>query len=69
MPVVITSVQGDTVDLICFNHYGYTSGVTEQVLDNNPGLAALGVVLPMGTKIELPDTSARTQPKTLNLWD
>ncbi|MCW8965195.1 MAG: tail protein X [Candidatus Pacearchaeota archaeon] len=69
MPAIVTSVQGDTVDLICFNHYGYTSGVTEQVLNNNPGLAALGVILPMGTKIELPDITARTQPKTINLWD
>jgi len=69
MPAIVTSVQDDTVENICFKHYGYTSGVTEQVLNNNPGLAALGVVLPMGTKLELPDISIRTQPKTINLWD
>lgn len=66
---IVFSVQGDTVELICYRRYGYTSGVTEQILNTNPGLAALGPILPMGTKIELPDITAKTQPKTLNLWD
>ena len=69
MSITVYTSQGDTVESICFQHYGYTSGVTEQVLDENPGLAALGIVLPMGTQIELPEISARTQPKTQNLWD
>ena len=69
MFTTVISVQGDTVENICFKHYGYTSGVTEQVLNTNPGLASLGAILPMGTRIELPDISTRTQPKTTNLWD
>ncbi|TLX52838.1 phage tail protein, partial [Stutzerimonas nosocomialis] len=28
--------QGDTVDAICWRHYGRTAGVVEQVLDANP---------------------------------
>lgn len=30
--------QYDTVDALCWRHYGRTQGVTEQVLKANPGL-------------------------------
>lgn len=32
--------QYDTVDALCWRHYGRTQGVTEQVLKANPGLGA-----------------------------
>ena len=32
----LRSLQGDTLDLILFRHYGYTAGITEQVLNLNP---------------------------------
>lgn len=35
----VKALQGDTVDLLCFRHYGTTQGVTEQVLAANPGLS------------------------------
>jgi len=50
---VITQA-GDTVDLVCWRHYGITRAVTEVVLRANPGLAAMGPKLPAGTKIVLP---------------
>ena len=34
--------QYDTVDALCWRHYGRTQGVTEQVLKANPGLAEYG---------------------------
>ncbi len=34
--------QYDTVDALCWRHYGRTQGVTEQVLKANPGLAEHG---------------------------
>ncbi len=34
--------QYDTVDALCWRHYGRTQGVTEQVLQANPGLAEYG---------------------------
>ncbi|VUC77800.1 Phage tail protein X (GpX) [Salmonella sp. NCTC 11881] len=34
--------QYDTVDALCWRHYGRTQGVTEQVLHANPGLAEYG---------------------------
>ena len=40
--------QYDTVDALCWRHYGRTQGVTEQVLKANPGLAEYGPFLPHG---------------------
>ena len=47
--------QYDTVDALCWRHYGRTQGVTEQVLQANPGLAEYGPFLPHGLQVELPD--------------
>lgn len=61
--------QGQTVDLVCLAHYGRTASVTELVIDANPGIAALGPVLPVGTVLMLP--AIETKPKALelvNLW-
>ena len=45
---------GQTVDMVCNDHYGATADVTELVLEANRGVANLGGVLPLGTKIVLP---------------
>jgi len=65
----IRAVQGDTIDLICQRRYGHTRGITEAVLEANPGLADLGPVLPIGTLVNLPDISAPAQQTTIKLWD
>lgn len=65
----IVSVQGDTVDLICAQHYGYTAKVTEAVLAANSGIAALGVQLPVGTRVKLPAITPVTIKNTVKLWD
>jgi phage tail protein X len=67
-----TALQGETVDEVCWRVLGYTRTVVEQVLDLNPGLAALGPRLPAGTVIALPEasSSAATQTlETISLWD
>lgn len=62
--------QGDTVDAICWRYYGRTAGVTEAVLDANPGLADLGPVIPHGTAVTLPDAATQAeQRQVVNLWD
>lgn len=69
MPTVIAA-QGDTVDSICWDYYGRTAGVTEAVLDANPGLADLGPIIPHGTAVTLPDAAPQAeQPKVVNLWN
>lgn len=62
--------QHDTVDALCWRHYGRTAGVVEAVLDANPGLADHGVVLPPGLLVTLPElqTAAPERPM-VNLWD
>ncbi|MGK4311724.1 tail protein X [Pseudomonas mosselii] len=62
--------QGDTVDAICWRYYGRTAGVTEAVLEANPGLADLGPVIPHGTAVTLPDAAPQAeQRQVVNLWD
>lgn len=66
----LRAVQGDTVDAICWRHYGRTAGVVEQVLEANPGLANLGPVIPNGTLVELPAAAVQAvERQTVNLWD
>ena len=66
----VTSIAGETVDLICRRHYGGESGYVEAVYDANRGLAAYGPILPAGVVIVLPEVDAITQPDTaFRLWD
>lgn len=64
-----TSRDGDTVDLICWKHYGKTDTTTELVYKNNPHLAKLDVVLPLGTNIYLPDFQEVKVTQFVELWD
>jgi len=60
-----------TLDAICWRVFGRTDRITEQALALNPGLAALGPVLPAGTPVTLPD-AAEVAPQvrdTVSLWD
>jgi phage tail protein X len=62
------SIQGDTVDFICWHYYGKTTGVLEKVLEANPTLAEYGPVLPVGTLVELPSLSTQVTANTEVLW-
>ena len=66
----VRALQGDTVDLLCWRHYCRTEGTVEAVLEANAGLAAIGVVLPVGTLVFMPalDVAANTKP-LLQLFD
>nr|WP_247997419.1 tail protein X [Brucella tritici] len=66
---VYTTIQGEMLDAICRKIYGDESGYVEQVLEANPGLAALPHRLPMGTRINLPDLirAEQSQP-VVALW-
>lgn len=63
------ALQGDTVDALCWRHYGRTAGVVEQVLEANPGLSAHGPELPMGLEVDLPDNPEPARAAVLQLWD
>ncbi|HDN9017547.1 TPA: tail protein X [Aeromonas salmonicida subsp. pectinolytica] len=65
----LRSQQGDTLDLILFRHYGYTAGITEQVLNLNPGLATLGPIIPTGTLINMPAAPTQAEQPLIQLWN
>jgi phage tail protein X len=70
MASVYTTRQNEMVDMICRRAYGDESGYVEAVLDANPGLAALGPVLPIRTRVLLPDLpKAAPERKIVTLWD
>ena len=67
----VLAQQGDSVDSLCWRHLGSTDPV-EATLESNPGLAAKGAILPMGTEVILPDDVSSSSAKTQNiikLWD
>ena len=65
----LRSQQGDTLDLVLIRHYGYTAGITEQVLNLNPGLAALGPIIPTGTLITMPAAPTQAEQPLIQLWN
>ena len=66
----VSSIAGETVDLICRRHYGDESGYVEAVYDANRGLAALGAILPAGVVIVLPEVVTASQADAVvRLWD
>lgn len=51
--------EGITVDLLLWRKYGVRGrGVVEATFALNPGLAALGPILPLGTLVTLADLPA-----------
>ena len=66
----VIALQGDTVDSLCWRHYRQTAGITERVLELNPGLASIGPILPEGHWVTLPDQAPAPVNKPLiQLWD
>lgn len=58
------------IDAICRRTYGDESGYVEAVLEANPGLAALGAPLPIGTAVTLPDIAKASEVvAVVSLWD
>ncbi|MFP1923892.1 tail protein X [Lonsdalea quercina] len=65
----VRAQQYDTVDALCWRYYGRTQGMTEQVLNANPGLAEYGPFLPHGLWVTLPDVVSAPVQQTVQLWD
>lgn len=56
---IVVQQQGATLDLLLWRIHGRKGqGLVEAALVANPGLAALGSVIPLGTVIDIPDLPA-----------
>jgi phage tail protein X len=62
------AIEGDTVDLIAFNRFG-AHGMESTILEANPGLAASGPVLPVGTVVIIPVPEVKDRTVAPRLWD
>jgi phage tail protein X len=70
MAVSIRAQHNDTVDALCWRHYGRTAGVTEAVLEANPGLAEHGPTLLHGLLVKMPEVQvAALQRQIVSLWN
>lgn len=72
MKTVTVTSEGWTVDRITWEALGDPSPApVEETLRLNPGLAALGAILPVGTTLTIPDPpSTRTPERSIvRLWD
>jgi phage tail protein X len=69
--IVETLTRPEPLDLVCRRLYGDESGYVEPVLALNPGLSFKSLVLPVGTRINLPDTPPTpvSGPNVVTLWD
>ena len=65
--IIYRCQEGDTLDRICWLHYGRESAVP-RVIEANPGISDLGPYLPAGTLVTLPDL-ADPPRQTVQLWD
>ncbi len=61
------TIKGDMGDAIGKAHYGKEDQVIT-VYEANPGLTALGPVLPMGILIDLPDLPEVAVRAPIRLW-
>lgn len=64
----VRALQNDTVDQLCWRHYGKTAGVTEKVLEANPGLSNQ-IFLNAGQEIEMPVITSEVERVTVQLWE
>lgn len=63
-----TASDGESLDWICWRHYGRQAIAFEEVLDANQGLAAKGVFLQAGDTVSLPAISAPVLP-IIKIWE
>lgn len=59
--------EGDTVDLICFARF-QAHGMESAILKANPGLAALGPILPLGLVVKIPVPLVKDRRAATNIW-
>lgn len=68
--ITVRAREGDMLDALIWREAALGSSAIAAVLDANPGLADLGPVLPLGTRVTIPDAApAAASTPLINLWD
>lgn len=65
--MIYTTKDGETLDYICWKHYGNTNNV-EKVLSVNRHIASMGAILTAGIQITLPVFEEPKSSKKIKLW-
>lgn len=67
----VRTIAGDTANLLLYRELGRSDDEAEEALwALNPGLADLGVSLPAGVQVTLPELASQpVQTKVLTAWD
>lgn len=71
MASIYLTSEGDSLDFICWKFYdGQQSGAVEAVLEANPNLSDMGLILPANVQITLPDLAEPAkEQQPIRLWD
>jgi phage tail protein X len=70
MAQTVISIDGDMLDAMVFRACGRTAGALELVLDANPAVSRLPVVLPAGVVVLIPDAAfALPERPVFKLWE
>lgn len=66
--MIYQTKDGETLDMICWRHYGQCSGFVEKVLMINRHLENFSAVLPAGIKIKLPTIEKPKSNQKIKMW-
>lgn len=67
MTAYTTLIENEALDAICLAELGDVQHLPA-TLALNPGLAAVGLILPVGTTVQLPDAPAPVSEGSIRLW-
>jgi phage tail protein X len=66
---IYRTTDGDMLDLIAWAAYGVQAGATEALIEANPHVIDIGLALPSGIEINLPDLDPQPVAQPVRLWD
>lgn len=63
------TTDGEIIDRLCWNYYGFVKGTVESVYKRNPWLSVLPPILPNGVLVTLPVISRNLLLDKVELWN
>lgn len=66
--IIYVTKDNDRLDQLCYYHYKRESGAMEWVMDQNPHLRRLPILLPAGVEINFPPMPEREAQQFFYPW-